>query len=146
MTLRASLSSALRLLRAARPEELRFAARAWLLAVPVELSLAAAGLKRTLAWIDRLPRARAPLATSVDIEAAELWVARAYRLQPIGGECLPRSLVQYALHLRDGRPARFVVGVRRRGGIEAHAWVEAGERCATRGDDFVPLLVSDPSP
>ena len=64
-------------------------------------------------------------------------MARAFRWHPwLDGRCLPRALVQYLLHLRDGVPAQFVIGVRhaRRTGLDAleqgapldaHAWVQS---------------------
>jgi hypothetical protein len=105
-----------------------FAARAWVLAIPVEASLASVGLATTLRWIEAIPQ-RARAAAAVGVEDGERLVARAYRFNFVRGRCLPRSLVQYLVHRRDGVDARFVVGVRRPEddvrGLEAHAWVEA---------------------
>jgi hypothetical protein len=106
---------------------LAFAARAWVLAIPVEVSLASVGLAATLRWIEAVPR-RAHEEAAVGVEDGERLVARAYRFHFVRGRCLPRSLVQYLAHRRDGVDARFVVGVGRpeadRRGLEAHAWVE----------------------
>jgi hypothetical protein len=151
----------------ARPEARRFAARAWLGAPLVQAALATAGFGRTLRAITWLsegegeggastrPGRRRP--QPVGPEEGAALVAAAFRLQ-IGqtgqtgqtgqGTCLPRALVQYALHLRDGVPARLVVGVRRPDdgrALAAHAWVEAapeGERAgAMRPEPFTPLFV-----
>lgn len=138
----------------ARPEARRFAARAWLGAPLVQAALATAGFRRTLrliTWLGgaSLPgkRRRQPV-DSVEPEEGAALVAAAFRFQPVAGACLPRALVQYALHLRDGVPARLVVGVRRpdKGRkLAAHAWVEAlprGERpAAARPEPFTPLFV-----
>ena len=135
-----SLTRAYRRLRASQPREISFAARAWVLAVPVEASLAAFGLARTLRWIRAIPAgARRRGAVSVD-EGGRL-VAYAYKVHLLRGQCLPRSLVQYLLHRREGVAARFVVGVRRADGLDAHAWVEA-KGTTTADSRFAPLLVT----
>lgn len=163
------------------PEERRFALRAWLGAPAVELSLAVLGLRRTLAWIEAVPprsaaratagsmgrdreRARRPAAVTPS-EGSRL-VAGAYRAHLLRGQCLPRSLLQYLLHRRDGVAARLVVGVRRPRSmdpqgfpraaagsasqwraavepIEAHAWVDDG--ASARGSEpaeFEAILVA----
>lgn len=128
--------------------------RAWAAIPVVELSLRVLGYKRTLAWIEAVPEKAPPareagqslpgdvqqsLPRGASVFLGERLVRGAYRAHTFRGGCLPRSLVQYLLHRRDGTRARFVVGVRRptpvpnetRGpGIEAHAWVET--------NDFVP--------
>jgi hypothetical protein len=135
--------------RGARPEAIRFAARAWLGAPLVRASLSLVGLRSTLRWVEassRQARRRAH-ARGVGVEEGRALVRGAFRAQGAGG-CLPQSLVQYLLHRRDGLPVRLVVGVKRPGpgsGIDAHAWVEAAEAGA-RPDDpsFVPLFASSP--
>jgi len=132
-----------------------FFVRAWAAIPVVELSLRVLGYKRTLAWIEAVPEKPPSAARDLrhsrrrdvgqslprgaSVFLGERLVRGAYRAHTFGGGCLPRSLVQYLLHRRDGTRARFVVGVRRptpvpnetRGpGIEAHAWVET--------NDFVP--------
>lgn len=127
--------------------EFAFTARAAALAPLVEGSLAWCGLEGTLASIERITASRAsrgaPSAHVVG-RAAELAVARAFRVQPwLRGACLPRSLVRYALHRWDGADARFVIGVKRsRGGsFAAHAWVEPP--APADDPDFEPILVRE---
>lgn len=153
-----------------------FLARAWAAAFAVEGSLRIAGYKRTVGWIEAVPRPsgrarrlfsrrwsfgsreralraearRSKGGTSVVL--GERLVRAAYRALPFTGGCLPQSLVQYLLHLRDGTGARLVVGVRRPANestapsIEAHAWVES--TAATPGNapagavPFAPIFVS----
>ncbi|MBI4703702.1 MAG: lasso peptide biosynthesis B2 protein [Deltaproteobacteria bacterium] len=145
----------LRKIAALRPAERRFAAAAWLLAPAVEISLAALGLRRTLAWIERFGPRSPWGATGIGAHDGAGLVDRAYRLHLLRGRCLPRALVQYGLHRRDGRPVRFVVGVKRGAAacpapheplpIEAHAWVEdvapgAADPSPARNGSFQPLL------
>ncbi|HZO16395.1 MAG TPA: lasso peptide biosynthesis B2 protein [Polyangiaceae bacterium] len=137
----AKLLRAYRRLRASRPREIAFAARAWVLAVPVEASLAAFGLARTLRWIREIP-AGPRRRGAVSVDEGQLLVARAYQLHLLRGQCLPRSLVQYLLHRREGVAARFVVGVRRADGLDAHAWVEA-EGSTNADGRYAPLLVTE---
>ena len=134
-----------------RAAEWAFAARAWLVAPSVELALRTAGIKPTLDWLDRLPRraeheaapaghevtpagheaAPAERGRAVSVEDGTRLVRWACKLQPLArNACLTRSLVQYALHRRDGMPARFVMGVRNAAEqgqpleLDAHAWVQ----------------------
>lgn len=104
-------------------EGARFLARAWGSIVVVEASLRALGYRRTLAWIEAVPaRRRGEGAPGTSVALGERLVRQAYRGHVFQGGCLPRSLVQYLLHRRDGTPARFVVGVRRAApGAEAPA-------------------------
>lgn len=119
---------------------------AWLGALAVETSLAAVGLERTLAWIDRVPPRRVrrrPVPVSTHVADTKRVVGIAYRLHVFRGLCLSRSLVEYLVHRRTGTPVRFVVGVRHTSGrnrIEGHAWVEA--RDARRTEPFEELLVA----
>lgn len=112
-----------------------FLARAWGVIPVVEGSLRVLGYRRTLRWIEAIPARRRGGGASVEL--GERLVRQAYRAHAFEGGCLPRSLVQYLLHRRDGTAARFVVGVRRPAeegpanerpgrGIEAHAWVDRG--------------------
>lgn len=136
-------------LRAAPLRGLGFLARAWAAVFVVEASLNTIGYKKTLAWIEGAPQRRwwsvvrargssegssgvVARRSAVSPQLGERLVSTAYRAHVFAGGCLPRSLVQYLLHRRDGTPARFVIGVRRpagrRGaGMEAHAWVEGEE-------------------
>ena len=115
-----------------RPEERSFALASWLRAPLVELSLRVRGLDATLAWIEAAtpPRACAPAGPFVSVGRGAWLVSQVYRAHFLRGACLPRSLLQYWLHRRDGTEARFVVGVRRAtagcpgNALEAHAWVE----------------------
>jgi len=136
---------------ALRPEERAFAARAWLAAPVVRASLALVGLKSTLRWVDAVPAREAPSPASSGVSVAEggALVGGAFRTHlalVARGECLPRSMVQYLLHRRDGVPARLVIGVKRpeRGApIEAHAWIEADPTGAEGG--FTPLFATRPA-
>ena len=120
-----------------RARHWHFMARAWLVAPSIEVSMRAAGIKRTLGWLDQLPPRR-HTQRRVDVcEGAQL-VRWACKLQPLArNACLTQSLVQYALHRRDGVPARFVLGVRHLDAVPtqattanparklaAHAWVQ----------------------
>lgn len=123
--------------------ELVFTARAMLLAPLVEGSLAWRGLDATLDGLERLSR-NAHRREAAEGAAAELAVARAFRLQPwLPGRCLPRALVRYALHRRDGVPARLVIGVRRPGeqALDAHAWVEPPSPKEAAG--YEPILTRE---
>ncbi len=135
-------SQAARRFAAQAPEARRFALRAWLGAPVVRASLALAGLQATLRWVEALPltrRTRRP----VGVAEGEALVAGAFRHHLFGGECLPRAVLQYLLHRRDGVPVRLVVGVQRPTGgtIAAHAWVEDGHDGRDR-PSFVPLFVA----
>ena len=130
-----------------RSEPIRFGALAWLAAPAVEVALATIGLERTLRVVEGLPRGHAGLSQATRVGEGEGLVAIAFRLHvALRGHCLPRALVQYALHRLDGTPARFVVGVRRGqdAPIDAHAWVEAPDQPPPSG--FQPLLVADSRP
>lgn len=121
-----------------------FLARACAVAPAVEVSLRVLGYRRTLGWVERVPRRRRGDGVSVGL--GERLVRKAYFARSAEGTCLPRSLVQYMLHLRDGVPARLVVGVRRPANetatpsIEAHAWVE-GDTAPPAGS-FAPIFIS----
>lgn len=112
-----------------------FFMRAWALIPVVHGSLRWLGFDKTVRWVERVPVRKklfgGAVKKGVSPELGERLVAMAYRVHAISGNCLPRSLVQVALHRRDGTPANFVVGVRKVGAndreasrIEAHAWVE----------------------
>jgi hypothetical protein len=142
---------AFRELRAAPAAGAVFLVRAWVAIPVVEASLRMLGYKRTVGWIEAVPAGHAASGPSVLL--GERLVAAAYRAHPLPGGCLPRSLVQYLLHRRDGTPARFVIGVRRPdrpggandpGGprIEAHAWVEGPASAPTAADRFAPIFGS----
>lgn len=126
-----------------------FFARACAAIPAVEASLRVLGYQRTLAWIERVPRrSRGP---RVSVGLGERLVRRAYFARSTEGTCLPRSLVQYMLHLRDGVPARLVIGVRRPSNetagpsIEAHAWVEGAPSTPGAGAAFAPIFFSGDS-
>lgn len=114
-------------------EERRFAAAAWLLAPVVTLLLRRFGFRKTVEivreWVTPSP---ASGAKPVPIERAEALVARAFGLTVAHDSCLPRSIVQLAIHRRNGDAVKLVIGVRRDGrfgdadiDFEGHAWVEA---------------------
>jgi hypothetical protein len=116
----------IRTLATSSGEELRFTARAAMLAPWLEASLGALGLQRTLDLLERMTPLGARL-HPLEGQRAALAVERAFRGQPwLPGKCLVRALVQYGLHRRDGVRATLHVGVRRGGNreVEAHAWVE----------------------
>jgi hypothetical protein len=124
------------------PAERRFLASAWLLAPAVELSLARFGLQRTLDGIERLTARGKTGGVGVSVARGEELVAAAYARHVVRGRCLPRALLQYALHRRLGDHVRLVIGVRPPGDdLDAHAWVEdpAGVH-RSRQDGFEPLL------
>lgn len=137
-------------LRAAPLRGLGFLARAWAAVFVVEASLNTIGYKKTLAWIEAAPQKRPRSVVSPAL--GERLVSTAYRAHVFGGGCLPRSLVQYLLHRRDGTPSRFVIGVRRPterrdAGMEAHAWVESHDPPApstsrAQGSGFAPIFQS----
>jgi len=108
------------------PEARRFVLRAWLVAPLVRASLAVAGLRATLRWVEAVPATRSTRAARrrVGVAEGEQLICGVFRHHFVGGECLPRSVLQYLLHRRDGLPVRFVVGVRRDEAFAAHAWVE----------------------
>jgi len=64
---------------------------------------------------------RCPACLSRVVNVAATW---------LGGRptCLARALVLTRLLRQNGREARVVIGVSRRGGFAAHAWVEHGGR------------------
>ncbi|MBK8252190.1 MAG: lasso peptide biosynthesis B2 protein [Polyangiaceae bacterium] len=129
-----------------------FFMRAWALIPVVHGSLRWLGFDKTVRWVERVPARKrllfgGEIKTGVSPELGERLVAMAYRAHLISGNCLPRSLVQVALHRRDGTPANFVVGVRKVGAndrgasrIEAHAWVERPGRREHVG--FAPIFNS----
>jgi hypothetical protein len=121
-------------LRELTPAEGGFLAAAWLAAPIVGAGLRFAGLKRTVAWIERgaetLSSAARWSGSGLSPERAAQLVAWAYRLQWVRGGCLPQALVQYGLQRSTGSQVRLVVGVRKddqQGApvLAAHAWVEA---------------------
>ncbi len=144
------------LLQAARrfaalpPEERAFAARAWLAAPVVRASLALVGLKGTLRWVEAAPP-RPLRVVPIGVTVGSRLVASAFRAHVAGGaasRCLPRSVVQYLLHRRDGLPARLVVGVKRseqRPGIAAHAWIEGTEGGEDEASGFEPVFSTGPA-
>lgn len=172
MTASSRISNLLAALARTRRRHWRFMARAWLVAPSIELSMRAAGVKRTLAWLDQLPQ-RQPHDGRVGIDEAAQLVRWACKLQPLTrNACLTQSLVQYALHRRDGVSARFVIGVRHHAGaaeddaggaqqprsaadassrhshsealrqLDAHAWVQAPAADST-APGFAELLQQD---
>lgn len=146
---RSARREAIRELRADPLAGASFLARAWALIPAVEASLRVLGYKRTLAWIERVPRRSRGSGVSVDL--GERLVRKAYVAHLAAGTCLPRSLVQYMLHRRDGVPARLVIGVRRPANetttpsIEAHAWVEGDASVPRPPGTFAPIFVSGDS-
>ncbi len=141
---RPPLLRAARRLAGLRPEARRFAARAWLAAPLVRGSLALLGLRSTLQWVEAAPGGPRPDAPRIGVSEGSVLVRRAFRAHVVGGECLPQAIVQYLLHVRDGVPARLVVGVRRpeRGLLEAHAWVEADDLQPDSTPPFGPIFVA----
>ncbi len=143
------LTRAAQVAMTARRGELSFALRAWALAPAVELLLAAIGVNRTLEILAKLrPRTRATVPAPVKVAEGAAWVDRAYALHLLQGQCLPRAMVQHLIHGLDGTPSRLVIGVRRGESTEAagralqaHAWVDEGERPSTRETEgFLEIL------
>lgn len=128
-------------------ESASFLARAWAAAIAVEGSLRLVGYRRTLDWIEAVPRV-ASRRRRTSVRLGERLVRGAYRAHVFAGGCLPQSLVQYLLHRRDGTEARLIVGVRRPANetsprsIEAHAWVESRETTPPAADTFAPIFSS----
>jgi hypothetical protein len=145
-----NVARALQCVATARPADLRFAARAWLLAPIIEASLASAGLRPTLKLVGLArriggrPSQRA--SARVDLDRGRAWTSRAFAMHPLQGLCLARSLVQHMLHTLDGTPSRLVVGVRRgvgASGLEAHAWVTHPDDRDPAADGFQEILSND---
>lgn len=130
-------------LAALTDDERRFAAEAWLLAPAVELSLAVIGLRRTIDAVERLTTHGTKTVVAISAERGAQLVAAAYRRHLVRGECLPRALIQYALHRRAGREVTLLVGVRKRNAaVAAHAWVEdaATPDLRSRQEGYEPIL------
>ena len=128
---------------ALRASDRQFELRAWLAAPWVESSLAGLGLARTLAWIEAL----SPLGTGSEPAVEGVNVARGSHLIDVAyrghlllrGTCLPRSLLQYLLHRRDGRGVKLVIGVRTED--HAHAWIEEPNAAhSTHAEHFAPIF------
>ncbi len=71
-------------------------------------------------------------------------VMAAGRRQPFGRTWLARALAPQVMLARRALPCRFVIGVAKdaHGGLEAHAWLECGEKVLIGGPDvsrFTPL-------
>lgn len=67
-------------------------------------------------------------------------VGRTLALVPMDAKCLTRSLVLTSLLARRGIESTLVIGVRRNGDFEAHAWVEHDDRPVLPAHDFRQLL------
>jgi hypothetical protein len=132
-------------------EERRFAAGAWLLAPVVTLLLRRFGFQKTVEIIrDRVPFGEVGGEPIVSVERAESLVARAFRLTLAHDSCLPRAVVQLALHRKHGDRVKLVIGVRRDGhfgdrelDFEGHAWVEAAD--GPRRDSKHAVILELPS-
>jgi hypothetical protein len=135
------------------PRERSFFVVSWLLAAPMSAALSLAGFRRTTALLAKVPSLAFGVRSGDDrrqvkVERAEELVQRAFRWSPArwsaaDGGCLPRSMVQYAVHRLSGSDVRLVVGVRREAdsasrdpgappGLDAHAWIE--DRARPRSD------------
>lgn len=125
----------------------RLALAAFALAPAITLSLRKDGLDKTLRRLERVP-AWPPWKLEVDHRATEHAAGLAFRALPIlGGKCLERSLLQFALHRLTGRGARFVIGVRRDAHerFNAHAWVEDDGGCPAHATSFAPVFARETS-
>ncbi len=121
--------------------ERHFLLRAWVAAPWIEAALATLGLARTLAWIEAAsPLGGGARVDGVDLVRGSQLVDVAYRGHLLlRGTCLPRSLLQYLLHRRDGRDVKLVIGVRSRD--HAHAWVEEPSTAhAANAAHFAPIF------
>ncbi len=122
------VASAFRLTR----EERRFVAGAWLLGPMVTLALRRLGFRRTVEIVrERVAFGRAHEGLTLPVERAEVLVARAFAMTLAHDSCLPKSIVQLALHRKHGDRVKLLIGVRRDGhfgdrdiDFEGHAWVE----------------------
>jgi hypothetical protein len=53
-------------------------------------------------------------------------IARGVRFLPFDIECLPQAMAGSLMLTRRALPVRLSLGVPKRGGMPAHAWLEAG--------------------
>jgi hypothetical protein len=103
---------------------------AWLLVPLTAASLRIFGFRRIHAVLERvLPVtggvARAPRRAAARAAAVARLVRAAARRAPVGGGCLPTSIVAWALLRASRISAELRFGVRRGSGtLEAHAWLE----------------------
>jgi hypothetical protein len=115
----------------------------------VEVSLHLAGLSATLGLIEKLPSpgASSPRERTAAVRIADggRLIDAVYNWHVVRGACLPRALLQYALHRMDGVPAELRVGVVHPGDaadLAAHAWVdEPGAEPSSENAPFSPVLV-----
>jgi Transglutaminase-like superfamily len=125
--------SALRLDAAARVDACRGCF--WLVAARLALILLPyAAIARLVKKVGRRPSRRPPLSPERCAQA----VRRAARLLP-GSGCLPQALAAECLLRREGHDPRIVFGVAQGadGCLDAHAWVQNGDRIVIGGDTAV---------
>jgi hypothetical protein len=85
----------------------------------------------------RLSRAQTRIALGV-----QYVIARWVRLLPIEMGCLPQAMAGSAMLRRRKLPARISLGVSKRGGLPAHAWLEAANIPITGtaiSDTYAPI-------
>ncbi|MCP5150991.1 MAG: lasso peptide biosynthesis B2 protein [Ectothiorhodospiraceae bacterium] len=110
----------------------RLLARAVVRLVVTRVVVAVVPFGRWYPRVQRRIRAPAVDASVPHVELDQvLWaVHAAARHVPIGATCLVHAVAGSLLLARHGHPSQIRIGVARgtEGGLEAHAWVECGER------------------
>lgn len=126
-----------------------FLVAGWLLAPVISFGIRQVGFSKMVHLLVPLPASARVLSSGVSVERAEALLKRAFHVAPGAGDCLPRAVVQYLLHLRVGPEPRFVIGVRKGAPTghaawtpDAHAWVEAVG--SPREPEFQPILAVSP--
>jgi hypothetical protein len=113
--------------------------RAYLREAAVMLILAKLAVRlvhpaRIFAWANRPPRQIRRFA--VDQVNWVAWAVDSLGARPwMNALCLPRALAAHAMLRRRGIASRLCVGVaRRRGALDAHAWLEVGDDKVVGGE------------
>ena len=127
----------------------RFAAEALLLLCIARLAVATLPFAMLMRWFGVVA-----LENSQDIESqlspsqtrialgVQHSIAHWVRLLPVEMGCLPQAMAGSAMLRRRKLPARISLGVSKRGGLPAHAWLEAGNIPITGTaicDTFAPI-------
>lgn len=111
------------------PPEQRLLLHAWWLVAAVRLGLWLVPFAWLRQWAARATRVRTRRRSSPPVERVAWAVVVTSRAVP-RATCLTQALAGQVLLARYGYPARLHIGVARAGagGLEAHAWLESGER------------------
>lgn len=105
--------------------------------IPVSLLLRFLAFHKVQALLERTSPQRAGEPKAGDLDAARRLanlVGIAARHGPVKGACLQRSLTLWWMLRRRGLPAHLRIGVRKKDGFEAHAWVELRGRPVNDGE------------